>query len=1024
MTSVQEALDYLHMGFSIIPLRSRDKVPAIPSWKEYQDRLPTENEVKAWFTDESLNVGIICGNVSGGLVVVDFDSSEAIPFVIPNIEVIARKTMVVRTGKGFHVYYRHKDVPSTKFANLKIDVQSEGKYVVAPPSYHPSGVQYTRIGTLTVMDAPDSLVPTLSILDEMYPIAKVVATRWIVPPPGGQGNRHELTLRLASFFKARARWNEEYTTRFIRGVMQLKNDTDGLNDRLRAISDAYEKDYGYSGLPADLIEEIVRLLPRGIGELWAYYYKGKPEEPFWSAFVCRNDGVFRVLHKKIKTKDGNEQEIDDELKIFSQPLVLADAWHGEGDDENQIRFTFFLGDLKYQGTKGEVSNLITESGLTGIVPTDIKLAVAACVEYYISAKMVKVRESYEAIGIYESNNKFEIALADKDISATRGTEPWFVFRSFRRYGGNIKEDFERFNRLWEFFPRDTLAFLYGISAISPFSYAMKKDGDFFWPLVVLKGPRGTGKTTLGQLFTSFLYGVGEGGPSDVTSDFRLLDFVTGTTFPRLIDESENAKFEGQKFSLKISTTLKDAAQKQFVGSRGNLDKTKKLYAARTPLILAGNKIDIEDPALMARSIFINFDATEMKSQQQRRTFSDEILKPLKRGFGIELVNHIVSKFSRSQDLMLEIKNKIVNYQFSDPRREDFYGAVFIGLHLWDEFYRSLGISFSLSDYLNENTFIKLVRKFEEVNIEESQERQSILALVDWTKSRIGLLESLETVDEKKSTVYYEIREMFKRADRDGKEWGVITQTALNEFRKTMPSFQETTLSEAAESLSKYYGVRKEVFYDRKTERVGQRPARVLYVPMEDIGLDSYGGYTSGDAPEPPPDEKCNQCNQHVTSTGYTSRDRIEVVPQESVTTLRKNVYTHEGIDESPHVENIDSSGYMVTHIEKNLENTKENSVTKSVTSCNQWLQNNKVSEEIQLTEDLQSSNNSSHLPYKEAPKIPMLFREDISLAWYDRDVHYHAQDVAYVPLEWAPLLEKRGTARILHFSDDKGKVGA
>ena len=920
MTTVQEALDYLRMGLSIIPLQPRDKRPAISSWAEFQERKPTENEVRTWFKDESLNVGIVCGAVSGDLVVIDFDSSETLPFVLSDVNKISDETLVVRTGKGFHFYYRRPGVHTSKLSNLKIDIKAEGGYVVAPPSYHPSGVQYARVGTLSIKNAKEDLFVYLKELEEIFPIARVIAARW------ESGSRHEMALRLGAFFKARARWPEEKTIELIKGIMRFKGDFAEVEDRVRAIKDAYREDYGYNGLPADLVEELVRFLPRGAGEIWVYYDKGSPGEDFWKAYICRSDGVFRSTFKVV---EGVENY--DETKIFSRPLVLADAWHSEGDEENQIKFTFFLGDLKYQGTKGEVSTMIIESGLTGIVPNSIKLTVAACVEYYVSAGMVKVRESYEAIGVYSKNGGFEIALADKDISAMRGTEPWYVFRSFRPYQGNVRDDVETFNRLWEFYSRDVLALFYGMAAVAPFSYAMRKDGNYFWPLFILKGPRSTGKTTLGQLFTHYLYGVTEGGPSDVTSDFRLLDFVTGTTFPRLIDESENAKFEGQRFSIKISTTLKDAAQKQFVGSRGNIEKTKKLYAARTPLILAGNKIDIEDPALLARSIIVSMDIGDTKTGQERRLFSNEILRSINHGFGIKLVEFVANRFASPSEFVTAIKNKVVDYQFSDPRREDFYASIYVGLQAWNDFCASFGVPFSLSEYLDEEKFIKLVKKFEESNNEESQERQSVLLLVDWAKTRVGLMENLFYSGDKRPTLYYELEQMFKKVDIEGKQWIYLTQTALSEFRKAVPQFQESNLSEAAEALSKYFGVGKEIFYDRnKTEYVASRNARVLRIPLDGLGLGEYGGGVGGSGEEPPPNEKLHQLHQHSTRGGGVARDSVAAIQEDNSTTFpRKTQSGYFTSKEESMLENNEKSGGVVENNTQN--NTGLNMLTPPLT---------------------------------------------------------------------------------------------
>jgi archaellum biogenesis ATPase FlaH len=141
MTTYEYALKYLSFGFSVIPLKPKDKKPAITSWVEFQERKPTEDEIKSWFFGKENNIAIVTGAISG-LTVVDLDSQEAIEFSIKHNFPL---TPLVKTGKGYHAYYRYKngvrnfqkrdDMPG-------IDLRGDGGYVVAPPSIHPSGEVY------------------------------------------------------------------------------------------------------------------------------------------------------------------------------------------------------------------------------------------------------------------------------------------------------------------------------------------------------------------------------------------------------------------------------------------------------------------------------------------------------------------------------------------------------------------------------------------------------------------------------------------------------------------------------------------------------------------------------------------------------------------------------------------------------------------------------------------------------------------------------------------------------------------
>ncbi len=98
MTDLETVLKYYRKGLSIIPLKKGEKKPSI-KWEEFQKRRASEEELKNWFRTDS-NFGIICGSVSGNLVVFDFDESESVNFIFSDFDQIKSKAMVVRTGKG------------------------------------------------------------------------------------------------------------------------------------------------------------------------------------------------------------------------------------------------------------------------------------------------------------------------------------------------------------------------------------------------------------------------------------------------------------------------------------------------------------------------------------------------------------------------------------------------------------------------------------------------------------------------------------------------------------------------------------------------------------------------------------------------------------------------------------------------------------------------------------------------------------------------------------------------------------
>ena len=76
-TNMEAALELLDLGWSIIPCKPDTKRPRI-KWKQYQDTLPTYEEVEQWWSDFPDDpIALITGTLSG-VVVVDCDNEEAL----------------------------------------------------------------------------------------------------------------------------------------------------------------------------------------------------------------------------------------------------------------------------------------------------------------------------------------------------------------------------------------------------------------------------------------------------------------------------------------------------------------------------------------------------------------------------------------------------------------------------------------------------------------------------------------------------------------------------------------------------------------------------------------------------------------------------------------------------------------------------------------------------------------------------------------------------------------------------------
>lgn len=149
MTPLEAALDYEACGFSVVPIPAGQKRPVI-DWMEYQRRRADPLEIAGWWkASPNANVGIICGQVSGGLVVLDVDPRNG------GTESLAGKhvppTPTVRTGGGgVHYWYKAPRLLPSRQLGRGLDFQAEGKLVVAPPSIHPNGNRYAWLDMLAL----------------------------------------------------------------------------------------------------------------------------------------------------------------------------------------------------------------------------------------------------------------------------------------------------------------------------------------------------------------------------------------------------------------------------------------------------------------------------------------------------------------------------------------------------------------------------------------------------------------------------------------------------------------------------------------------------------------------------------------------------------------------------------------------------------------------------------------------------------------------------------------------------------
>jgi len=285
------AKKYLDAGFSIIPLRFNSKQPALDSWGEFQTRRPTPEEVRKWWGDgHQHGVAIVCGKVSG-IVVLDIDDPEKFGVALKAIGETLPDTPIVKTRKGWHLYFRY---PANRLVRRHdrlndwgAELRGDGCYVVAPPTeidgkrYHwaKRNGRLMALGEVPIAECPDWLLDAfgVSFADEQSEPAPVQiaqqtqptsnsgnilspeqkqALKSILVPNWFEGQRHDLALGLAGLL-AKSGVAQEDALALLGEISKEAND-DEWKDRERALQDSFNKLWrGEQVIGFKRLEEIV-----------------------------------------------------------------------------------------------------------------------------------------------------------------------------------------------------------------------------------------------------------------------------------------------------------------------------------------------------------------------------------------------------------------------------------------------------------------------------------------------------------------------------------------------------------------------------------------------------------------------------------------------------------------------------------------------------------------------------------------------------------------------------------------------
>ncbi|ACP38612.1 bifunctional DNA primase/polymerase [Saccharolobus islandicus] len=659
---LEHALFYHTYGLSVIPLKPKEKIPIV-EWGEYQKERPSISEIEKWFKDTDNNIAIVCGKVSGNLVVIDFDDTEIYEKFLKEVEKdnelseSVNNTWLVETGKGYHIYLRVDNDKPVRTAKLpKIDIKGEGGYVVAPPSIHPSGKRYefVRFSKTTGHEirviSEEQYQKLLALLERITGVKveeevsgenrkfreltseKVLKIADIIAPIYKEGQRHNVIMYLSGWlYKANVSY--ESAKKLVEFICDKFGDNE-CNDRLYTLDRTY-------GLKGNQPPEERLKTSSGLFEL----FKGSMSE---------EEAIERVreLEEILEASEPNPKVIIERLNYEKEIYAVLNFDRCEVLTAIRVDNKLNYKDRVIIGCPENVTAIISPFSqiitydITWKIPTQkrsIKLDRVTIDEIlaYLKANGLVLRK-YQAEDVL---NAILNAMLRKGLA---NTKTGFDAPGFYWHGGKIiankveirkpdkqelKEALELLNEfvnVWFSKAKEQFVTTIKIGLLLPFSFTVKQkfaNEKGFLPWLYLYGVRDSGKTTTAEMILH-IFNIKdkyhERGKGDVDTEAKLGAILASDTFPHVINEGSTL-FDKPNLNEMIKQSVEGFTARQRFENKTII----KEYPAYAPLIITANQMRITDEALtQKRLLIIRYPIEAKRSKDDIKEFREKVVPKL------------------------------------------------------------------------------------------------------------------------------------------------------------------------------------------------------------------------------------------------------------------------------------------------------------------------------------------------------------------------------------------------------------
>lgn len=366
--------------------------------------------------------------------------------------------------------------------------------------------------------------------------------------------------------------------------------------------------------------------------------------------------------------------------------------------------------------------------------------------------------------------------------------------------------------------------------MASFAYVLRKKGIMFQFLWHDSLESDLGKTTVGLIFSTYLWGIPDSSGDSLASAFRVSDTLNSIGGLRVLNEGEKLPWRSN-----VGQILKHSAERSLANKRGKSSGGSDYYHSRAGFIITSNGFPISSGNDLIRIYKIEFNVDRKHERQQNRKVSQQLSKKLRKleSVGYQIVQHELNDLNHSlQELITRCNHygdlivENVNVSIKSDRRVTGYGIMYEGLKCWERVFNQYGINWeapSIKDFTKD-----VVEQIEKFTFESKIPpiTEFLFWLENYQDSPTGEIKFQKTWDEKEIEI---VGESVKGV--------VICYPILTEYKRQTKDHSLNNLADIARSISSISGYPVQEIYDPRRFKINDKTKKAVFLPnsvFEDV----------------------------------------------------------------------------------------------------------------------------------------------------------------------------------------------